>query len=50
MPMQWFWAAPDRMSSSSLAWMAAPSRFCEFWIRKVTMVVPVSMTSCQVSE
>src|SRR5215212_2752814 len=34
--------------------MAAPSRFCVFWIRntirKVTIVVPVLMTSCQVSE
>ena len=43
-----------RSSSSSLAWIAAPSRFCEFWIRntirKVTIVVPVLITSCQVSE
>ena len=34
--------------------MALLSRFCVFWIRntirKVTMVVPVLMTSCQVSE
>src|SRR5271165_6411408 len=34
--------------------MAAASRFCAFWIkntiRKVTMVVPVLMTSCHVSE
>ena len=34
--------------------MAAPSRFCVFWIRNtirnVTMVVPVLMTSCHVSE
>src|SRR5437868_629 len=34
--------------------MAALSRFWEFWIRntmrKVTIVVPVLMTSCQVSE
>src|SRR5215212_5331299 len=34
--------------------MAAPSRFCVFWIRKtmrkVTMVVPVLMINCQVSE
>ena len=33
--------------------MAAVSRFCVFWIRNtirnVTMVVPVLMTSCQVS-
>ncbi|MND05398.1 hypothetical protein D3C83_261670 [compost metagenome] len=33
--------------------MAAVSRFCVFWItntiRKVTMVVVVLMTSCQVS-
>ena len=43
-----------RISSSSLAWMAAESRFCVFCtrntIRKVTMVVPVLMTSCQTSE
>src|SRR5690606_15302458 len=43
-----------RMTSSSLACIAAASRFCEFWIRKtirkVTIVVPVLMTSCQVSE
>ena len=47
-------AVLTRMSSSSLTWMAALSRFCEFWIRntirKVTIVVPVLMTSCQVSE
>ena len=34
--------------------MAAPSRFCVFWIRntirKVTMVVLVLMISCHVSE
>src|SRR3954465_11073278 len=34
--------------------MAALSLVCEFWIRKtiknVTMVVPVLMTNCQVSE
>jgi hypothetical protein len=34
--------------------MAALSRFCEFWIkntiRKVTIVVPVLITSCHVSE
>src|SRR5215218_9109406 len=33
--------------------MAAPSRFCVFWIRNtirnVTIVVPVLITSCQVS-
>ena len=33
--------------------MASVSRFCVFWIRNtirnVTMVVPVLMTSCQVS-
>ena len=37
-----------------LTWIAAESRFCEFWfrntIRNVTMVVPVLITSCQVSE
>jgi hypothetical protein len=37
-----------------LTWIAALSRFCEFWIRKtirkVTIVVPVLMTSCHVSE
>src|SRR3954452_22268822 len=42
------------MSSSSFTWIAAESRFCEFWIRntirKVMMVVPVLITSCQVSE
>lgn len=41
------------MSSSSLIWMATESRFCVFWIkktiRKVTTVVAVLMTSCQVS-
>src|SRR5690242_16841835 len=34
--------------------MAALSRFCEFWIRNtirnVTIVVPVLMTNCHVSE
>ena len=34
--------------------IAAPSRFCVFWIRntirKVTIVEPVVMISCQVSE
>jgi len=37
-----------------LAWIADPSRFCAFWIRntirKVTIVVPVLMISCHVSE
>src|SRR5206468_4331665 len=41
------------ISSSSFTWIASESRFCVFWmrntIRKVTMVVPVLMTSCQVS-
>ena len=41
------------MSSSSLIWSAAVSRFWLFWIRntmrKVTMEVEVLMTSCQVS-
>lgn len=41
------------MISSSFSWTAAPSRFWVFWIRKtirnVTMVVPVLITSCQVS-
>ena len=54
MPTSEFRAALTRISSSSLTWMAALSRFCEFWIRKtirnVTMVVPVLMTSCHVSE
>ena len=43
-----------RMSSSSFRWMAWASRFCVFWmrntIRNVTIVVPVLMTSCHVSE
>src|SRR5258706_749172 len=43
-----------RISSSSLSWIARPSRFCVFWIRNtmrnVTIVVPVLMTNCQVSE
>ena len=47
-------AVLTRISSSSLTRIAAPSRFWEFWIRKtirnVTIVVPVLMTSCQVSE
>lgn len=42
------------MSSSSFVCSASPSRFCVFWmrntIRKVAMVVPVLMTSCQASE
>ena len=42
-----------KTSSSSLACIAAPSRFWVFWIRntirKVMMVVPVLITSCQVS-
>ena len=42
-----------RISSSILICMAAVSRFWVFWItntmRKVTIVVPVLMTSCQVS-
>jgi hypothetical protein len=37
-----------------LRWTAKASRFWVFWIkktmRKVTMVVPVLMISCQVSE
>jgi hypothetical protein len=45
---------PTRISSSSLTWIAALSRFWEFWIRntirKVMMVVPVLMTNCHVSE
>lgn len=43
-----------RMSSSSFACRALPSRFCEFWrtktIRNVMIVVLVLITSCQVSE
>jgi len=42
------------MSSSSFTWMAALSRFCEFWMRKtirnVSIVVPVLITNCHVSE
>ncbi|SIT45417.1 exported hypothetical protein [Paraburkholderia piptadeniae] len=42
-----------RISSSSLICIAAVSRFCVFWIRKtirkVTIVVDVLITSCQVS-
>src|SRR2546421_8051645 len=40
--------------SLSLSWMVSASLFCARWmrktIRKVTMVVPVLITSCQVSE
>ena len=54
MPMNSFLAFDARISSSSLAWMAAPSRFWVFWIRntirKVMIVVEVLITSCQVSE
>ena len=55
MPMNCSRALPTaRSSSSSLACIAAPSRFWLFWIRntirKVMMVVPVLMMSCQVSE
>jgi len=43
-----------RISSSSFSCIAVVSRFWVFWIRKtirkVTMVVPVLITSCQVSE
>jgi hypothetical protein len=46
------WVA--RMSSSSFNWSAAVSLFCEDWmtntIQNVTTVVPVLMTSCQLSE
>jgi hypothetical protein len=52
--MKAFWAALARISSSSFAWIAAPSRFWVFWIRKtirkVTIVVAVLMMSCHVSE
>ena len=54
MPMNSFFAFEARISSSSLACSAALSRFWVFWIRntirKVTMVVPVLITNCQVSE
>ena len=54
MPMNSFLAVLTRISSSSLACSAALSRFWVFWIRntirKVTIVVPVLMISCQVSE
>lgn len=54
MPTNEFWTLPVRISSSSLTWIATLSRFCKFWIRKtirkVTIVVPVLMTSCYVSE
>src|SRR5215471_687512 len=47
-------AALTRMSSSSLSCMACVSRVWVFWItntiRKVTIVVAVLMTSCQVSD
>jgi hypothetical protein len=43
-----------RISSSSFNWSARVSRFCVFWmtktIRNVTIVVPVLITSCQVSD
>src|SRR6266705_4264160 len=43
-----------RITSSNFKWMARASRFCVFWIRKtmrkVTIVVPVLIISCQVSE
>ena len=48
--------APSRAATSSLSlsWIASPSLFWVCWmrntIRNVTMVVPVLMTSCQVSE
>src|ERR1041384_8240092 len=48
--------APSRAATSSLSlsWMARPSLFWVCWIRntirKVTMVVPVLITSCHVSE
>src|SRR4029450_1364705 len=42
-----------RINSSNFTWIASASRFWVFWIRKtirkVTIVVPVLMTSCQVS-
>src|SRR6218665_2466823 len=41
-------------NSFSLSWIASESLFCAFWIRntikKVTIVVPVLITSCQFSE
>lgn len=44
----------ERISSSSLSWIALLSRFWVFWMRntikKVTIVVPVLITNCQVSE
>src|SRR5215472_17326217 len=44
----------ERISSSSLRWRALASRFWVFCMRKttrnVTIVVPVLMISCQVSE
>src|SRR3982750_2453682 len=54
MPMNSFFALLARIISSSLAWMAALSRFWVLWIRntirKVMMVVEVLITNCQVSE
>ncbi len=42
-----------KISSSNFNWRARVSRFCVAWIKKtirnVTIVVPVLMTSCQVS-
>jgi hypothetical protein len=53
-PMNLFWAAEVRMSSSNFAWMAVPSRFWVFWItntiKNVRTDVAVLMTSCHVSE
>ena len=53
-PMNLFEAVLALINSSSFAWISAPSQFCVFWtrktIRKVTMVVPVLITSCHVSE
>src|SRR4051812_47357658 len=53
MPANSLRAAHARISSSSLAWTASASRFWVLWIRNtmrnVTIVVPVLMTSCQVS-
>ena len=54
MPMKALCEALARINSSSFACSAVPSRFCVFWMRNtmrnVTMVVPVLMTSCHVSE
>jgi hypothetical protein len=54
MPAMWFRAfLVARISSSSFNCRASVSRLCVAWIRKtiknVTIVVPVLMTSCQVS-